>query len=167
MANRNFSLTQDLLHELFDYRDGELFWKVNSGNRKNLAGSKAGTINNSGYASVCVNQKEHLVHRLIYAMFHGSFDGIIDHIDGNKLNNRVENLRIASYSQNSFNSKLYKSNKTGVKGVSYVAKFGKFVARCQTAGKSKYLGAFDSLEQADFVLRAYRLESHKEFANHG
>jgi len=167
MAGLNSNLTQDLLHEIFEYRDGELFWRVNSGNRKNLAGSRLKTINNHGYLTVCIQQKQYLVHRVIYSMFYGDFDGLIDHIDGNRLNNRIENLRLATHSQNSFNSKLYKNNKTGIKGVSYVAKDDKFIARCQTKGQSKYLGSFDSLEQADAVLRAYRLSSHKEFANHG
>ena len=167
MAKNNFNLTKDLLHEVFTYSDGKLFWKVNSGNRKNLINKEAGCFNKDGYVVICLKQKSYMAHKLIYAMFYGVTDVMIDHIDGNRCNNRIENLRQATYSQNLFNTKIYKNNKIGVKGISYVPKISKYVARCQTNGRSKYLGAFDSLNEAQEILKKYRLQSHGEYANHG
>ena len=74
----------------------------------------------------------------------------VDHINGDRLDNRRSNLRIASVAENNRNSRIQKNNTTGYKGVTYKA--GRFEANCYVSGKCKYLGRFDTPEEA---ARAY------------
>ena len=87
-------LTQDLVRALFNYRDGNLYWKISKSYRIKI-GNLAGRINKQGYRSVGINNKEYRYHRLIYLYHYGYLPKFIDHIDGNKLNNNIDNLRSA------------------------------------------------------------------------
>jgi hypothetical protein len=167
MADSNFSLSRDLLHELFEYREGKLFWKKVNSSRTDVIGKEVGCLNSNGYRVTKLHGKNYFVHRLIYAMFHGQTPSILDHIDGNTINNKIENLRPATSLQNSYNVKNYKSNKTGVKGVNFNKQCGKFSARCQVNKKQNWLGFFPTLELAEQAVKAFRAEHHGEFANHG
>jgi predicted lipoprotein len=92
---------------------------------------------------------------------------MLDHIDGNPLNNRIENLRIASRETNLHNSKRRSDNTSGVKGVCFHKQTRKWRARVALNGVRHSLGAFDTLEQATGAIRFARVEMHGEFANHG
>ena len=86
-------------------------------------------------------------------------DGLqTDHIDGNGLNNRRSNLRHASVNENQFNRPAYKTNKIGLKGVSWLKVAGKWAAQIQAHGKKHHLGRFDCPKQAH---RAYVAASKK------
>jgi hypothetical protein len=74
-------MNQELLKQLFDYKDGNLFWKKN---KKQIT-----NIEPIGYVRVCLNKKQYKAHRVIFLMHHGYLPEYIDHIDGNKLNNKV------------------------------------------------------------------------------
>jgi len=167
VADINFNLTQDLLHELFDYRDGKLFWKKVTSTRSDVIGKEVGCINSQGYKTTKIGGKNHLVHRLIYAMFYSDVPKCLDHIDGNRSNNKIENLRKATFSENMFNAKSYKTNKTGVKGVNFNKECQKFSARCAIKGKSHWLGLYKTLEEAEKVVKDFRTKHHGDFANHG
>ena len=167
MAKSNFNLSQDLLHELFEYRDGKLFWKTTHTTRTDIIGKEVGFITINGYRATSIHKKQYLIHRLIYAMFYGYVPKILDHIDGNPLNNKIENLRSATSIQNAYNQKNHKNNKTGVKGVNFNKLCGKFSARCQVNKKQNWLGLFPTLELAEQAVKAFRAEHHGEFANHG
>lgn len=155
-------IEQDVLHELFEYRDGVLYWKVNKSNVK--AGDMAGCLNNSGYYTVKVNSKQYLIHRLIYLMHYDMLPEFIDHKDNNPLNNRIENLRAATFSQNQHNRKINKNNTSGVKGVCWHPPAGKWVARLTINGKYKHLGLFNNIEEAKKAVEKQRSIHHKEFA---
>ena len=87
-------ITQDKVKELFEYRDGALFWKVSSNNFIQV-GQQAGTaINDSGYHIVGINGKTYRLHRIIFMYHHGYFPKNVDHIDGDAKNNKPDNLRI-------------------------------------------------------------------------
>jgi hypothetical protein len=91
----------------------------------------------------------------------------VDHIDGDKQNNHIDNLRAATPSQNGANQFLTKANKSGVKGVSWAKKSNKWNACIRVNGKNKNLGYFVDLEDAkDFVVLAREM-TYQEFANHG
>lgn len=174
MAESDFSLSQDLLHELFEYRDGMLFWKTTTSTKVDRIEQQAGFLTLKGYRALSIGKnatksvkKQYLVHRLIYMMFYGEMPEILDHIDGNKLNNKIENLRPANALQNSYNKKNYRNNKTGIKGVNFNKQCGKFFARCQVNKKQNWLGFFPNLELAEQAVKAFRAKHHGEFANHG
>lgn len=160
-------ITVDLLNELFTYdkETGKLYWKAKAGNVK--VGSEAGSDNGRGYLRAGINKKQHVVHRIIFLMHKGYYPEVLDHIDGNTHNNRLENLRPASRSQNQHNRKIGKNNTTGYKGVSYHQRTNKFSATICHNYKYIWLGRYNTPEEADKVVRAAREELHGAFANHG
>ena len=100
--NEQIPIDCELVRSLFDYHDGSLVWKVNKGTA--VEGGKAHS-NGNGYLAIKLFGRPYLEHRLIW-LWHG-FDltGEIDHIDGNPLNNKIENLRLASHYENMRNAK--------------------------------------------------------------
>lgn len=91
----------------------------------------------------------------------------VDHINGNGLDNRRENLRLATHQQNLANQKLAKHNTSGYKGVSWNWRAKKWVARIQVNRKNLYLGSFDTPEQAHEAYCKKAIELYGEFANFG
>lgn len=140
------SITQDFLHDLFDYKDGQLFWKIKK--RRIQPGTRAGCTKKEGYRFVTINGVNHYEHRLIYAWHFGSFTQEIDHIDGNGLNNKIENLRIATSLENSRNKKTFSTNTSGRKGISYDKQANKWRAYIGISGKVKVLGFSKNFEEA-------------------
>jgi hypothetical protein len=159
-------ITQEEVKELFEYKDGQLFWKNPKSNRCKH-GQLAGSIGKRGYWRVCINYKQHYQHRLIFLMFHGHLPQILDHKDGNPLNNKIENLREATAAENLRNSKLRKNNTSGVKGVSWSKLHKKWRAVVMVNGVNHRLGLFKDLELAQLVAEEARNKYHKEFAKHG
>lgn len=130
----------------YDPLSGNMVWTVNRGRIK--AGSNAGCIDKHGYYKLMINKKNHYLHRLAWLLSYGYMPSdSIDHINNNKQDNRLENLRIASAKDNSRNRGLYRNSTTGLKGVSKL-KNGNFMSSICVDGKSIYLGAFDTPEQA-------------------
>jgi hypothetical protein len=158
-------ITQELIKKYFNYKDGRLIWSKTT-SRLSVAGTEAGTINKRGYRQICFINKIYKEHRLIYLYHYGHLPKLIDHIDGNKLNNKIENLRPATVSQNAYNAKLKSTNKSGVKGVSWDTKSNKWRAQCSLNGKAQLLGFYDTISNAKFVVEEYRNKYHKEFARH-
>lgn len=101
-------MNQEIIKEYFEYKDGGLYWKINKPNSKCKIGDKAGYINKSGsgYWVIKLNNKRYLEHRLIYILFYGNIEKnlMIDHIDQNKLNNRINNLRVVDRGLNRMNT---------------------------------------------------------------
>lgn len=157
-------LTQDLLHELFTYKDGALYWRVDRGNQIH-AGAPAGW-DDKVYVRVMINGAAHLAHRVIYFMHHGFLPEFVDHINGDTRDNRIENLRAATRSDNNRNRKTNRNNQSGVKGVHWDAPRKKWKAQITINGKQRYLGLFDTLETAAAEVRKLREEHHGEFARH-
>jgi hypothetical protein len=139
---------QDTLDDLFVYNEGRLFWRVSLSNRVKV-GDEAGRIN-KGYRMVRLFGKEHPAHRLIWILHNGDipYNFVIDHIDNNSLNNKIENLRLATYQQNSFNKSKSKNASSIHKGVVFIPKYNKWQAQVQISGKSFYIGQFTSESEA-------------------
>lgn len=157
-------ITQQFLHELFEYREGHLFWKVDRRGNK-LIGKQASRLKKSnGYQEVTINKKKYYAHRLIFMMFHGYWPVQIDHIDNNRSNNLLSNLREANNAQNNRNTKLRSTNKSGYKGV-YLHKQNKnFVARITVNYKDIHLGCYKTIEEAHEAYKKAALELHGSFA---
>jgi hypothetical protein len=159
------TITQDQVRDLFEYRDGELYWKINKGRVK--IGDKASAIDSHGYLRTSINGKLHKNHRIIFLMFNGYLPDCIDHIDGNPSNNRVENLRKATLSQNQHNAKTPKTNTSGIKGVNWYKRDKKWCVQLRVNGKKKHFGYYDSIEAAKLAIQKARVALHGAFANHG
>ena len=158
-------ITQEFLSELFEYKDNQLYWKVDRiANR--LKGKPAGCLDGRGYLQTKIKNVLYKNHRLIFMMQHGYVPGIIDHVDGNPLNNKIANLRPATISQNAMNAKVYCTNKSGVQNVSWHKKAKKWEVKLQIKGKRIHFGAFDDIELAVAVAKAIRNKHYKEFAGY-
>lgn len=104
----------------YEPETGRLLWKVYRGGRSGQPGEEAGTVKSCGrYRSFVLNHKRYYTHRVVWELVNGPIpEGMcIDHIDGNGLNNRIENLRVTSLSLNQRNRKMVKTNRTGIHGV--------------------------------------------------
>lgn len=158
-------ITKDYLHQLFEYKDGNLYWKLNPANNVK-AGDSAGSFCNRGYKFVGIDKKVYRIHRLIYLMFYGYLPKIIDHKDGNKGNNKIENLREANIFENQQNRIIQKNNKSRIKNVDWHKLTAKWRVSIQVNKKRKFIGSFKDLELADLVATEARNKYHKEFARH-
>ena len=155
-------LTQELVRELYDYRDdGKLIHKKARGGNVSV-GREAGGVGNRGYRQMRVLGKLLLSHRIIFLYHHGYLPKVLDHINGVKTDNRIENLRECTQSQNIANSKGRSAS--GYKGVQGYRK--KWKARLMVNGKDLCLGTYDNIETAAQVATAAREHYFGEFANH-
>jgi hypothetical protein len=158
-------ITKEQLHTMFEYKDGTLYRKISFGRTK--AGDKVGFVNDKGYLSVNINSKNLLVHRLIWMMHFDEMPSLLDHIDGNRQNNKIDNLRIANRFQNAHNKNMNKNNTSGVKGVCWHKHTKKWNAQIWHNKKHYHLGLYESLQKAKEVVMNARNMFHGEFANHG
>jgi|UPI000695CACA hypothetical protein len=144
----------------YDPETGLFTWK-HTLNPKVRAGAVAGSINDRGYRTISINVRHRRAHRLAWLVMTGSWpDNDVDHINGNRDDNRWENLRAATRSQNNMNSRMRVSNVTGMKGVAFNKMRGTWQASIKIDGKYKHLGAFKSPEEAK---SAYDLAANKHY----
>ena len=133
---------------MYDKNSGKLFWRYKKAERLCLD-QEAGSNTNKGYLSVMIDGINYFVHRIVWIYEKGfSPENCIDHIDRNKKNNRISNLRHVSLSCNSRNSKVSSNNKTGVKGVSYDKENNKYRSSISFNGNVYNLGRYKHLENA-------------------
>ena len=156
-------LTLSKLHELFDYKDGNLIWKI-AKSRRVKAGDIAGSLNEYGYIMIGFNGSVYRAHRLIYFYHNGYFPLFIDHIDGNKSNNKIENLRSVTISQNAMNQKISTRNSSGVKGVMWHKRDKKWVVQLKVNSKCHSFGYYDDKELAELVAMEATNKLHKQFS---
>jgi len=114
------------------------------------AGKPAGTPHIMGYVSIHIDGKGYLAHRLAWFLHYGAWPSKgLDHIDGDKLNNRIENLRDVGQKINGQNKKRPNSNnKLGLLGVSMNAKGTRYIAFIKIDGKQRYVGSYLTAEEA-------------------
>lgn len=157
---------ESILTELLDYNPvtGEFIWKQNRG-RMAKAGDKAGTIY-SGYLRIRVGSSQYFAHRLAWLIWHGKDPGeyCIDHINGNKLDNRICNLRLCTHAENMRNRKINTNSSSGLKGVSFDKSKNRWRAVIKFQNKSITIGRFDTPELAHLAYCKAAAELHGEFA---
>lgn len=152
-------ITQSDVQAVLEYKDGDLYWKT--------SGAKVGgCVNRGGYRVMGFNNKTYLVHRIIYMMFFGKLPKIVDHIDNDRTNNKIENLRSAAPAQNLWNAVLRPTNTSGSKGVSWHKKAKKWQVKVSVNCTLKHFGYFADLELADLVATEARNKYHGQFARH-
>ena len=155
-------ITQHQLKNLFNYNNGNLIWKI---------GQNAGQIAGYNrppqmYRYIGIEGKYYLAHRLIYLFHYGTLPKYIDHIDNDVYNNKIENLRVCTPTQNSLNAKKSKLNTSGYKGISFYQSMNKWCAKTSIDNKV-HRKFFDNKEDANIWLVNIRETYHKQFANHG
>ena len=159
-------LTPDRLRELLDYdpETGVFIWKQPK--RTDLRGKQAGAIVPAfgiPYRRIKIATRAYKAHRLAWLYVYGEWPvGNLDHINHDGGDNRIANLRQATFSQNNANARIYKNNRLGLRGISPWGK--KFAARVMKDGISKFLGVFDTPQEAYAVYRVAARELYGEFA---
>lgn len=147
-------------NERFSYSSGKLYWKTPHSNRLSV-GDPAGSIDGRGYLRTNVNGKLTGNHLIIWTMHFGNpTEGLcIDHIDRNKLNNSIENLREITRTQNNLNSDV----RLAARGTSYDKTRNKWKAQISIQNRNVTLGRFETeLEAHTAYLEAYA-ELHGNF----
>ncbi len=142
-------LTAQRLREVFNYDSETGVFTHLAGNHKSKPGSVAGTTNNAGYLVIYIDAHLYLAHRLAWLFAYGEWpEHLIDHINMDRLDNRLANLRNASKSLNAQNQRDANSRnkESGLMGVS--RNHGRWKARLQLDGKQVFLGSFDTPEEA-------------------
>jgi hypothetical protein len=160
-------MTQDELHKILNYdlKTGDFFWKIKPA--KNIGiGQKAGCKKTNQYLSVRYKSKQYGAHRLAWLYVYGDMPGMVDHINGNSLDNRIENLRKCNKSENAQNSKRSVCNSSGSKNVCWDKNRNKWSVIVRVNGIKKSFGRFDDLELADLVAVEARNKYHGNFARH-
>ena len=161
--------TRERLCELFSYdaESGVLSWRVVGQFRRN----STGCMTSQGYMSMYVDGRRYLVHRLIWKMITGNEPlDEIDHINGNRSDNRARNLRNATRAENARNVGVQRNNSTGLRGVINRAayrkgrSFGDYDAYIQVNKKRYYLGSFKTPELAHQAYCEAAKKHHGEFA---
>jgi hypothetical protein len=159
-------ITQIEVIKYFEYKDGNLYWKSMPYKRNDLIGTKAGADIGANRSQITINKKHYKTHRLVFLMFHGYMPKEVDHIDGNSLNNKIENLREATRSEQCCNTKLRKDSTSGIKGVTWDKARNKWIVSINKHKKTMFRGRFDDLELAQLVAIEARDKYHGSFTRH-
>jgi hypothetical protein len=160
--------TAEELRSLLDYdpETGALTWKASCRNQVH-ASSLAGYPNRFGYRDLSIRGRKYKAHRIAWCITTGAWpDKEIDHVNGDRDDNRLVNLRLATRSQNSANVGLGSRNKSGIKGVSFrEGRFRPWSAHIQKDGVLIHLGSFATREEAGAAYAQRAKELFGEFAN--
>lgn len=169
-TKRKCHISQERLMEVLDYNPdtGYFTWIVRLGARTQIGG-KPGTVDAGGYLKIAVDGKAFMAHRLAWIYFYGGdiSNSEIDHINGNRLDNRISNLRLANRSENNWNQKIKNSNNSGVKGVSWDKGAKKWRAQCMVNGVKYFIGRFNNISDAEQAVVSFRRKFHGKFVNNG
>lgn len=170
----------ETLHQLLrcDAEAGKLYWKPRpremfSSDRSfgmwntRYAGTEAFTsLTPYGYPEGRIFDRGYRAHRVIWALYYGEWPEEIDHIDHNPANNKINNLRVVDHKTNCKNMKLFKTNKSGVVGVSFCNTFKKWKVTIWHAQKCHCLGSYDNKDEAVAVRKKAELD-FRYHKNHG
>ena len=162
----------ELLRKLLRYEPdtGKLFWKVRPEGRPEwnarYAGKEAMTARDTGgYPYGQIYKRPHRAHRVIWAIVTGAWPKAdIDHINGDRSDNRIENLREATRSQNCHNSGLQARNTSGFKGVHFDKRSGRWRSKIMHCGRETHLGLYETPQEAHAAYSDAASRLHGEFS---
>lgn len=143
------------LRATFDYHEDGYLIRKRTGEPCGLRANHP-----TGYALVNVGGRLLFAHRIIYAINHGEMPGEVGHINDNREDNRIENLRDVSTSENQHNSKVRKTNTPGLSGVFWYAPTQKWVARIRVDHQLIHLGYFTDYEEAVQARKLAKIKHH-------
>ena len=158
------NMVQFLKYFAYDKNTGIIKWRISrKGHVK--AGQIAGTFHNKGYIQVRLNGQMYLAHRIAMIMsgYNLGLKDQVDHINGNKSDNRLNNLRLATHAENCQNVPKRKDNRSGFKGVGFDKKAQKWRARIRIKNVQTWLGYFNTPEEAHAAYCAKAKELHGDF----
>ncbi|OFZ69081.1 MAG: hypothetical protein A2V79_11715 [Betaproteobacteria bacterium RBG_16_56_24] len=160
-------LTQERLKELLSYDSATgLFARMVSGHGVKV-GDAAGTLC-KGYIQIKINRRKYYAHRLAWLYVYGELPTHdTDHINMDRADNRIANLRLATRSENNFNTGKQANNTSGFRGVSWKNTSKKWCAEARLNGEHHHLGYFTTPEEADVAYRAFVQRHHGEFLYQG
>lgn len=161
-------LTQNYLKELLYYNQitGVFTWKARPKQRPQwnarYAGAKAGSLDTNGYLRITINGSRYSAHRLAWFYVNGVWpENEIDHIDRDKTNNRISNLRDVDKSENQQNKiAAQRNSRTGFLGVHYCRKRENFVAKIMINKKRFHIGYFKTAEEASQAYMRHKIMAH-------
>jgi hypothetical protein len=162
----DYVITQDVLKYFLLYSPytGSFIWRRN--HKKGKAWTVAGYINQHGYCCIAICKKLYRASRLAWLYTYGIMPTIIDHIDQDKLNDRIDNLRVVTTSENGRNSGKRKNNKSGCNGVWWSENESKWKVSIFTNKKSVHLGYYGDFTEA--VLTRWIADNIYDFSHiHG
>ena len=170
-------VTQERLKQVLDYdpETGVFTWKVRTVNAPSartdkvwntrFAGTEPGHMRPDGYRGMTVDRMKFQAHRLAWFYVNGTWPPFdLDHVDGNKANNAIANLRLADRSENMANTGRRASNTSGRKGVYQDRRTGRFIATVHPRGKKIHIGVFDNIEDAGDAYAKAAAKHFGEFA---
>lgn len=147
----------------YDAETGAFTWLEPRGGQ--ACGSPAGCRNRNGYIEITVHRRIHKAHRLAWLYVHGEWPPHeIDHINGDKADNRLANLRPATRAQNVANTALRSDSASGIKGVHWSVASRKWEAQIKLKGKTRHLGLFTNIEEAADAYRCAATECFGDYA---
>jgi len=159
-------LDYQLYSELFYYEDGELYRRKASGSAP--SGGRLKSVTSDGYIATRIEGRHVTAHRIIWTMHnHDIHDGMqIDHIDGNRMNNDISNLRCVTHQDNTKNSSLRSDNRSRVVGVSWFKATSRWIVDIGVDGRKKHIGYF--INKDDAILARKKAEIQYGYhTNHG
>lgn len=156
--------SQEYLKTIFDYKDGNLYYKVSRKRAK--TGQRAGYLAQSGYLFIRLRPYRMALHRFIFLWYHGYLPEIVDHIDRDILNNNIENLRSVTPSQSMWNTGSTKNSSSIYKGVIFISnnKNNKWVSSITYYRKKIYIGSYKTELEAAIAYNEKAKELHGEYA---
>lgn len=148
----------------YDPVSGTFTWRSKRSNRV-PAGARAGSVDAGGYLIIRISGANYKAHRLAWLQVNGEWpSGQLDHINGDKTDNRIANLRIATPAENAANRPRRSNGRSGFKGVSWCNRTGKWLASIRSDGRNRHLGYFTDPAEAHAVYAAAARETFGEFA---
>lgn len=167
MSEKENKLDWDVLTALLSYcPDTGIFTWKDSRRGAVIKGSIAGGSDSNGYITIKLNGIKYYAHRLAWFYCFKEWPiYLLDHIDEIKYNNRLDNLREATHSQNAHNTGITVNNTTGFKGVAFHKASGKYQAQLVLKGRTKYLGLFTTAKEASEYRNSIAKQEFKEFYN--
>ena len=161
--------SQEYLREIFDYdpTTGQLIRRVATSRRVKVGDVAGSALKQNGYRHVCVHGTQYYIHRIIWKHQYGvDPSGQIDHISGDRDDNRLANLRDATWVDNGRNQKLRATNTSGHMGVHHRASADTWWARIRVDGAIINLGSYATYDEAVAARQAAEIE-HNFHINHG